>query len=58
MEDDQVGLGSPCDSEENEVDKNAVLSSESESEVDIEHNVPKKRTRVSRFSVSAVWFRD
>jgi hypothetical protein len=53
-----VGLGSPSDSEENDVDKNVVLSSDSESEMDIEQNVPKKRTRVSGFSVSAIWFRD
>jgi hypothetical protein len=47
MEDDHVGLGSPSDSEENDVDKNVVLSSESDSEMDIEQNIPKKRTRVS-----------
>lgn len=47
MDDDRVGLGSPSDSEENDVDKNVVLSSESESEMDIEQNIPKKRTRSS-----------
>jgi len=47
MEDDHVGLGSPSDSEENDVDKNLVLSSESDSEMDTGQNMPKKRTRSS-----------
>ena len=54
MEDDHVGLGSPSDSEENDVDKNLVLSSESDSEMDTGQNIPKKRTRVSRATVSTV----
>jgi len=54
MEDDHVGLGSLSDSEENDVDKNVVLSSESDSEMDIEQNIPKKRTRVSRSTMSTV----
>jgi hypothetical protein len=58
MEDDHVGLGSPSDSEENDVDKNVVLSSESESEMDIEQNIPKKRTRVSRSTMSTILCRD
>lgn len=57
MEDEHVGLGSPSDSEENDV-KNVVLSSDSESEMDIEQNIPKKRTRVSRCTMSTVWFGD
>jgi hypothetical protein len=49
MEDDCVGLGSLSDSEENDVNKNVTLSSDSESEMNIEpKNISKKRTRVSR----------
>jgi hypothetical protein len=45
-----VGLASPSDSEENDVDKNLILSSESEGEMDMEHkSIPKKRTRVSKW---------
>jgi len=58
MEDDHVGLGSPSDSEESDVDKNVVLSSESDSEMDIEQNIPKKRTRVSRSTMSTMWCKD
>jgi hypothetical protein len=46
-----VGLGSPSDSEENDVDKNFIQSSASESESEMvieQQKVPKKRTRVSR----------
>jgi hypothetical protein len=51
MEDDCVGLGSLSDSEESGVNKNFILSSDSESEMDIEHkNISKKRMRVSRWS--------
>lgn len=51
MEDDYVGLGSLSDSEENGVNKNLILSSDSESEMDTEHkNISKKRMRVSRWS--------
>jgi len=58
MDDDRVGLGSPSDSEENDIDKNVVLSSDSESEMDIEQNIPKKRTRVSRSTMSTIWCKD
>lgn len=58
MEDDHVGLGSPSDSEENDVDKNLVLSSESDSEMDTGQNMPKKRTRVSRSTMSTMWYKD
>jgi hypothetical protein len=48
MEDDCVGLGSLSDLEENDVNKNFILSSDSESEMDIEHkNISQKRMRVS-----------
>lgn len=48
MEDDCVGLGSLSDSEENGVNKNFIQSSDSESEMDIEHkNISKKRMRAS-----------
>jgi hypothetical protein len=51
MEDDSVGMGSLSDSDENGVNKNFILSSDSESEMDIEHkNISKKRMRVSRLS--------
>jgi hypothetical protein len=51
MEDDCVGLGSLSDLEENDVNKNFIISSDSESEMDIEHkNISKKRMRVSKLS--------